>query len=55
MYYMLGFPTLTVMGRINPHDFWPIAMQGLVVCMSSIVIMILMWKRGIKQFEAVGI
>lgn len=55
MYYMVGFPVLTVMGRLNPDMFWTEAARGLVVTCLSLVVMLLMWKRGIKQFEAIGI
>jgi ABC-2 type transport system permease protein len=55
MYYMVGFPVLTLMGRIPSHEFTGIALQGLAVCAGVLVMVSLMWRRGIRKFEAIGI
>ncbi len=55
MYYMVGFPVLTLMGRLNPVQFQTEALQGCVVVTLTFVILALMWRRGIKVFEAIGI
>jgi ABC-2 type transport system permease protein len=55
MYYMVGFPVLTVMGRIDPAVFWHEATRGLLVIAVTSLVMLLMWRRGIKRFEAIGI
>jgi ABC-2 type transport system permease protein len=55
MYYMVGFPVLTLMGRIPPDQFTEQALQGGVVALCTMVMVSLMWLRGIKKFEAIGI
>ena len=55
MYYMVGFPVLTALGRVPPDDFLNQALQGLIVCAALTVMVSLMWRRGIRKFEAIGI
>jgi len=55
MYYMVGFPVLTLMGRIPAATFGQEAIRGVVVTMLTFAGMYAMWRRGIKQFEAIGI
>lgn len=55
MYYMVGFPVLTIMGRIPPDQFMAEASRGIVVVFSMFIVTVLMWRRGIRQFEAIGI
>ncbi|MEI6833756.1 MAG: ABC-2 family transporter protein [bacterium] len=55
MYYMVGFPVLTLMGRIPPQDFYAECWRGTMVLTALLVIMFLMWRRGLRKFEAIGI
>ena len=55
MYYMVGFPVLTVMGRIPVESFQDEACRGVIVTVMTLITMIALWKRGIKRFEAIGI
>jgi len=55
LYYMLGFPTLVMIGRISSSEFWPALGQGAVVVGLTGVIALMMWRRGMKKFEAIGI
>lgn len=55
MYYMVGFPVLTFMGRISAEQFHQEARQGGIVLSLTLLILIAMWRRGIKRFEAIGI
>jgi hypothetical protein len=43
------------MGRIDPGVFWHEATRGLLVIAVTSLVMLLMWRRGIKRFEAIGI
>jgi len=55
MYYMVGFPVLTLMGRIPAADFNTEASRGVLVLAMTFILMLLLWRRGIKRFEAIGI
>lgn len=55
MYYMVGFPVLTMMGRIPAGSFGQEALRGVIVTLLTFSVMYAMWRRGIKQFEAIGI
>ncbi len=55
MYYMVGFPVLTLMGRIPAGEFTNEASRGGLVILLTLIVTILMWRRGIKKFEAIGI
>ena len=55
MYYMVGFPVLTLMGRIPADTFWLEATRGMLVTLMTFVAMYALWRRGIKKFEAIGI
>jgi len=54
-YYMCGFPTLVSLGRISNDVFWTEMGRGMLIDCILLVVMTLMWKRGIKRFEAIGI
>ena len=54
-YYMVGLPTLTIMGRVPEAEFWQLASRGVMVTAGVLVVMTLMWRRGIRRFEAIGI
>jgi ABC-2 type transport system permease protein len=55
MYYMVGFPVLTITDRIPQEIFWSECARGFVVLVGVFILMIVMWRRGIKRFEAIGI
>jgi ABC-2 type transport system permease protein len=55
MYYMVGFPTLTIMGRITYENFQQECLRGLIVIAIMSTSMFLMWRRGLHKFEAIGI
>jgi ABC-type uncharacterized transport system permease subunit len=55
MYYMVGFPVLTLMGRIPAGEFTNEASRGGLVILLTLIVTLLMWRRGIKKFEAIGI
>jgi ABC-type uncharacterized transport system permease subunit len=55
MYYMVGFPVLTFMGRIPANEFNSNAAQGCVVFLSTACLVAILWKRGMRRFEAIGI
>ncbi len=55
MYYMVGFPVLTLMGRISNTEFNEHASRGLIVLLATSAIVAILWRRGIKRFEAIGI
>jgi len=54
-YYMIGFPTLVLLGRVSDAVFWAELTRGGIVFVITIVVVVLMWRRGIKKFEAIGI
>ncbi len=54
-YYMVSFPTLTMMGRYTESQFQMYAGRGLFVIAVLSLIIAAAWNRGIKTFEAVGI
>ena len=55
MYYMVGFPVLTLMGRIPAAEFNTEAIRGVLVLTMTFILMVVLWRRGIKRFEAIGI
>jgi len=55
MYYMVGFPVLTVMGRISSEQFITQAARGSLVLLITAVTIAVLWRRGIRRFEAIGI
>lgn len=55
LYYMLGLPSLLFIGRLAPAVGWMQLAQGSIVLGISVLIMLMMWRRGIRKFEAVGI
>lgn len=55
MYYMIGFPVLTVMGRVQPANFAGELIRGSIVLTITAIVILWMWRRGIKRFEAIGI
>ncbi len=54
-YYMTGFPTLVFLGKVSSENFAFEWLRGICVTMIVIVVATLMWHRGIKRFEAIGI
>jgi ABC-2 type transport system permease protein len=54
-FYMTGFPTLVFIGRVSPEQFANYLMHAGIVFVVLSGIATLMWQRGIKRFEAIGI
>jgi ABC-2 type transport system permease protein len=55
MYYMVGFPVLSILGRIPDSLFLHDFAQGCLVLFATVALMSSMWMRGLKKFEAIGI
>lgn len=53
-YYMAGFPTLILMGRVSEAEAFAGLVKGSVVMGLTILLMLWMWHRGTKKFEAVS-
>ncbi len=54
-YYIQGFPTLILIGRLNAPQILSGFLKGTLVLGYLILLLTLMWRRGVKKFEAVGI
>lgn len=54
-YYMVGYPTLVILGRVSGPELVSQFGQGAVVLVVTVSIVGLMWRRGLRRFEAVGI
>lgn len=54
-YYLQGFPNLLMTGRIPAEDFWPLFLRGSIVAAVTVAVVVLMWQRGTRKFEAIGI
>lgn len=55
VYYMIGFPALVLLGRIEGPAVIEGLQRGLLVAVVTGVIVWFMWKRGMTKFEAIGI
>jgi ABC-2 type transport system permease protein len=55
VYYMIGFPTLVLLGRVDAAACIEGLGRGVVVSIVTGIVVWLMWRRGMRQFEAVGI
>lgn len=55
MYYMVGFPVLTLMGRIPKDSFYNELSRGCIVLTMTAILIAILWRRGISKFEAIGI
>ncbi len=54
-YYMIGFPTLVLLGRIAGPTLEAELLRGVLVLGVTLALVIVLWRRGLTQFEAVGI
>lgn len=54
-YYMIGFPTLVLLGRVQGDLLLVELGKGTIVAALMAVLVAVMWRRGLKRFEAVGI
>jgi ABC-2 type transport system permease protein len=54
-YYMIGFPALVLLGRVQGPELWIQLGHGVILTGVMALIATLMWRRGLKRFEAVGI
>lgn len=55
LFYMQGLPNLVAIGRIAGDPLGTYLLRGCLVFTLSIVLMIAMWRRGLRKFEAIGI
>jgi ABC-2 type transport system permease protein len=55
VYYMIGFPALVLLGKISGGAVAAGFAKGVVVVAATLLVVAVMWKRGLKRFEAVGI
>jgi ABC-2 type transport system permease protein len=55
VYYMIGFPTLILLGKIPVGEWGELFVRGGVVTLCLALLVTAMWRRGVKRFEAVGI
>lgn len=54
-YYMAGFPALILLGRVGVPEVMHGFVMGVFIIAYLTLILTLMWRRGIKKFEAIGI
>jgi ABC-2 type transport system permease protein len=54
-YYMIGFPALVLLGRVRGGLMAAELGKGAVVAVLTAVLVVCLWRRGLKRFEAVGI
>lgn len=55
LYYLQGFPNLVITGRLAPGLFWGQVLQAFILLGVVWCVIGLMWKRGLRKFEAIGI
>jgi ABC-2 type transport system permease protein len=54
-FYMVGFPALVFLGRVDEAEYLSYLLRGIFVALSTAGVVALMWRRGLRRFEAVGI
>ncbi len=54
-YYMIGFPALVLLGRVPADVLTTELAKGAFVAVLMAALVAVMWRRGLKRFEAVGI
>lgn len=54
-FYMIGFPALVFLGRVDEAEYLRYLLRGIVVALVTAGVVALMWRRGLRRFEAVGI
>lgn len=55
LFYMQGLPNLVAIGRVAGDPLVTYFARGTIVLIISILILVIMWRRGISKFEAIGI
>jgi ABC-2 type transport system permease protein len=55
LFYMQGLPNLVAIGRISGQPLVEYLMRGSLVFVASAAILVFMWQRGVRKFEAIGI
>jgi ABC-type uncharacterized transport system permease subunit len=55
VYYMIAFPALVLLGRIDAASAGPGLLRGASVVALTAILVTFMWRRGTRRFEAVGI
>ena len=53
-FYMAGFPALVLLGRLTPEHSLELLGRGLLVATLTLIIVLAMWRRGLRRYEAVG-
>jgi ABC-2 type transport system permease protein len=55
LFYMQGLPNLVAIGRIAGDPLVAYLGRGAMVLSVTTVLLVIMWRRGIRKFEAIGI
>lgn len=55
VYYMVGFPAQVILGKLSAGLLWLLFWRGALVSILTGVLVTLMWRRGVRRFDAVGI
>ena len=55
VYYLIGFPSMILLGHVPIADVWVGLGRGAMVLASLAILMTVMWRRGMRRFEAIGL
>ena len=55
VFYMIGFPTLAIMHKFSAGQFEQLFGRGCLVACLTIMLANFVWRRGMREFEAIGI
>ncbi|MBI2569032.1 MAG: ABC-2 family transporter protein [Candidatus Schekmanbacteria bacterium] len=55
VYYMIAFPALVLLGRVQGAELCAGLVRGAIVTAVTAAVVTVMWRRGIRRFEAIGI
>ncbi|NDE13412.1 hypothetical protein EBZ80_00580 [bacterium] len=55
LFYMQGLPNLVAIGRITGDPLSAYLIRGVMVLIATTLVLVLLWRRGIRKFEAIGI
>lgn len=53
-FYMSGFPALVLLGRLTQEEALLLTGRGVMVSMLTLLVVLSMWRRGLRRYEAVG-
>ncbi len=54
-FYMQGLPNLVALGRVSDGALTAYLARGCLVTVIATFILVFMWRRGVRKFEAIGI